>query len=137
LTVSLTEEMNAEGEGEGLSGYVEYSAELFDRATVEEIGEKLVRLLRQAVASPRAQLHELKVMSGEEQQRLLNDFNTRVEEPIRAGTLVELFEAAAERRGEAEALSFDGERMSYAELNTRANRLAHYLMEQGVGQESL
>src|SRR6185312_2186200 len=137
LTVSLTEEMNAEGEGEGLSGYVEYSAELFDRATVEEIGEKLVRLLRQAVASPRVQLHELKVVSGEEQQRLLNDFNTRVEEPIRAGTLVELFEAEAKRRGEAEALTFDGVRVSYAELNRRANRLAYYLMERGVGRESL
>src|SRR6185437_11762738 len=94
-------------------------------------------LLRQAVASPRAQLHALKVVSGEEQQRLLNEFNTRVEEPIRAGTLIGLFEAAVERRGEAEALSFTGERVSYAELNARANRLAHYLMERGVGRESL
>src|SRR6185437_6510186 len=74
LTFSLTEEMSAEGEGEGLSGYVEYSAELFERGTVEEIGEKLVRLLRQAVASPQVTLHELKVVSGEEQQRLLNGF---------------------------------------------------------------
>src|SRR6185437_8361523 len=99
---------------------------------VEEIGEKLVRLLRQAVASPRVQLHEWKVVSGEEQQRLLNEFNTRGEEPISAGTLVEVLEAEVERRGGAEALSCDGERVSYAELNWQANRLTHHLMEQGA-----
>ena len=137
LTVSLTEEVSAEGEAEGLTGYVEYSADLFDRETVEDLAEKLVRLLRQAVARPQARLHELKVVSEEEREQLLNEFNGRLEEPIRAGTLVGLFEAEVERTGEAEALSFPGERVSYGELNRRANRLAHYLVERGIGRESL
>ena len=52
-------------------------------------------------------------------------------------TLVELFEAQVERTPEAVALSFGQQRLSYAELNRRANRLAHYLMAKGIGRESL
>src|SRR5699024_1187854 len=72
LTVSLTEEASAEGEAGGLTGYVEYCAELFERETVEQLAEKLVRLLRQAVARPQARLHELRVVSEEEREQLLN-----------------------------------------------------------------
>ena len=120
------------GEPQGLSGYIEYSADLFDGATVEELGARLVRLLRAAVEAPEARLHELEIVTAEERYRLLNEFNLKAEQPAAATTtLVELFEAQVERTPAAMALSFGEQRLSYAELNSQANRVAHYLMAKG------
>src|SRR6185437_11137068 len=58
LTFSLTEEMSAEGEGEGLSGYVEYSQDLFDHKTVENFSSAFLRMLEQAVGNPKIRIHD-------------------------------------------------------------------------------
>ena len=70
---------------------------------------------------------------------MLNEFNLQAEQPGAATTttLMELFEAQVERTPEAMALSFGQQRLSYAELNGQANRVAHYLMAKGIGRESL
>ena len=138
LTLSVNEQVSETGEPQGLSGYIEYSADLFDGATVEELGARLVRLLRAAVEAPEARLHELEIVTAEERYRLLNEFNLKAEQPVATTTtLVELFEAQVERTPEAMALSFGQQRLSYAELNGQANRVAHYLMGKGIGRESL
>ena len=140
LTFSVNEQVSETGEAQGLRGYIEYSADLFDGATVEELGARLVRLLRAAVAAPEARLHELEIVTEGERWQLLNEFNLKAEQPVAAAattTLVELFEAQVERTPEAVALSFGQQRLSYAELNSQANRVAHYLMAKGVGRESL
>ena len=137
LTFSVNEQVSETGEPQGLSGYIEYSADLFDSATVEELGARLVRLLRAAVEAPEARLHELEIVTAEERHRLLNEFNLKAEQPAATTTLVELFEAQVERTPEATALSFGQQRLSYAELNSQANRVAHYLMAKGIGRESL
>ena len=137
LTLSVNEQVSETGEPQGLSGYIEYSADLFDSATVEELGARLVRLLRAAVEAPEARLHELEIVTAEERHRLLNEFNLKAEQPAATTTLVELFEAQVERTPEATALSFGQQRLSYAELNSHANRVAHYLMGKGIGRESL
>ena len=138
LTFSVNEQVSETGEPQGLSGYIEYSADLFDGATVEELGARLVRLLRAAVEAPEARLHELEIVTAEERHKLLNEFNLKAEQPVAATTtLVELFEAQVERTPAAMALSFGEQRLSYAELNGQANRVAHYLMAKGIGRESL
>ena len=134
LTFSVNEQVSETGEAQGLRGYIEYSADLFDGATVEELGARLVRLLRAAVAAPEARLHELEIVTEEERRQLLNEFNLKAEQPVAAAattTLVELFEAQVERTPAATALSFGQQRLSYAELNSQANRVAHYLMAKG------
>ena len=70
---------------------------------------------------------------------MLNEFNLQAEQPVAATTttLMELFEAQVERTPEKVALSFGQQRLSYAELNGQANRVAHYLMAKGIGRESL
>jgi nonribosomal peptide synthetase DhbF len=137
LTFSVTEQVSGEGEARGLRGYIEYSADLFDRETVELLGARLERLLRAAVGSPEARVHELEILTAPERRQLLEEFNTSSEEQAEA-TIVELFEEQVRRRPEAVGLSFGQQRMSYAELDREANRLAHYLIAQGgVGPETL
>ena len=76
-------------------------------------------------------------MSKEEERELTEVFNdTKVDYP-KAGTIVSLFEAQVEQSPNAVALVYEGEEMTYKELNKRANQLAHYLSNQGVAQESL
>ena len=139
LTFSVNEQVSETGEPQGLSGYIEYSADLFDWATVEELGARLVRLLRAAVEAPEVRLHELEIVTAEERHRVLNEFNLKAEQPTVATTttLIELFEAQVERTPENVALSFGQQRLSYAELNGQANRVARYLMAKEIGRETL
>ena len=79
-----------------------------------------------------------RLLAAEERRQLLDEFNVHAEQPsATTTTLVELFEAQVERTPEATALSFGQQRLSYAELNGKANRLAHFLMAKGIGRESL
>jgi nonribosomal peptide synthetase DhbF len=106
--------------------------------TAEELAahqRRFVALLGQlAVAMPDEPLHLLDMLSAEERQRVLEGFNTG---PVPEATLTELFEEQVERAPEALALVFGPQRLSYRELNERANRLAHYLIGLGVGPETL
>src|SRR5213075_2426223 len=71
-----------------------------------------------------------------ERHRLLVEWNDTAADYSTDTTVHELFEVQAERSADAVALRFEGEELSYQELNGRANQLAGYLRQQGVGAES-
>ncbi|MGY0057918.1 amino acid adenylation domain-containing protein [Streptomyces sp. LZ34] len=122
--------------GQGVSATVEYSTDLFDRATVERLLARWVRLLEQVVADPSLPIGRVELLSGAERDQLLSGWNdTAVEVP--AASLAELFEAQVRRAPDAVAVACGGESLSYGELNARANRLAHWLIGRGVGPEKL
>jgi amino acid adenylation domain-containing protein len=108
--------------------------------TAEELAahqRRFVALLGQlAVAMPDEPLHRLDMLSAEERQTLLEGFNATAR-PVPESTLAELFEEQVERAPEALALVFGEQELSYKGLNERANRLAHHLIELGVGPETL
>ncbi|WP_415878280.1 amino acid adenylation domain-containing protein [Methylomonas sp. TEB] len=80
---------------------------------------------------------EIAMLSAAEKRRLLFDWNaTEVDYP-ESSCLQALFEAQVERTPNAVALSFEDNSLTYAELNAKANRLAHYLIEHGVGPDVL
>jgi amino acid adenylation domain-containing protein len=94
--------------------------------------EQLVVALERSPSSP---LRSLDVLPEPERRQLLAEWNdTKSDYPADA-SIGELFEAQAARTPDAVALEFGGERLTYKELNARANRLAHYLRKQGVGPE--
>ena len=129
LTFSLEEE------GGALRGAVEYRADLFDEATVRMMADRFRVLLEGAAADPSLKVSQLSLLPGEEEQRLLVGWNdTRREYPLWA-TVHELFEAQARRTPAAVALVFEGEQLTYAELDARANELARFLRQRGVGPE--
>ena len=95
-----------------------------------------VRLLEAAVAAPDEPLHRLGFSTPDERHTLLESFNATAHEVPNA-TLPELFEAQVARTPDAIAVVFGEQALSYAELNARANQLAHHLIGLGVGPEAL
>ena len=123
--------------GEDLELRLEYNTGLFERATAQRILGQYERLLEAAISRPTARLCELDMMPELERRQILIDFNrTAVEYPLDA-SIPELFEAVAERFGESVALCSDTESMTYAALNARANQVAAFLRDEGVGRDVL
>ncbi|MFB7475131.1 amino acid adenylation domain-containing protein, partial [Kitasatospora sp. NPDC056184] len=135
LNIGVTERHGPDGAPAGLEGSVEYAADLYDRATVVTLFERLGRLLAAAAADPQAPIGTLDILAPEERARLAEEWNATAA-PVRTGSLPALFEAQAARTPDAVALAHDGGTVGYAELNARANRLAHHLIAAGVGPES-
>ena len=136
LSVSLSEERGADGSPAGLVGGIEYASDLFDRASVEALAGRLVRVLEAAVAQPERALGRLEILSSEERETILRGWNA-TSHGVSAASLPELFAAQAARCPAAVAVVFEAQELSYGELERRANRLAHYLRARGVGPETV
>jgi len=122
---------------DGWDGTLDYNSDLFDRSTVERMAAHLDCLLRAVCERPDARLADLDVLSEEERHQIVVEWNrTRVAypEPTCVHTLVE--EVAA-RFPDRPAVVFAGATLSYAQLNARANQLAHRLRRCGVGPDVL
>jgi amino acid adenylation domain-containing protein len=112
--------------GERVASTLTYSAELFDAAGIKRLLGHFHTLLENVCKTPNQSIATLPIMPPDEERLLLVEWNdTRV--GYRHGRIHELFEAQAERTPDAVALVFEGERLTYRELNARANRLARYL----------
>ncbi|MFL5513040.1 MAG: amino acid adenylation domain-containing protein, partial [Gemmatimonadales bacterium] len=118
----------------GLSGVWVYSRDLFDGARIERLSQHLQQLWGGVVADLERRVWELPLLTEAEQEQL-SEWNETAAEFARERCLQEWIEAQVERTPAAVALRFNEEEMSYAELNRRANQLAHYLRGSGVGPE--
>ncbi|WP_186032347.1 condensation domain-containing protein, partial [Burkholderia gladioli] len=127
--------LNLDEVGGRLLGSFEYDVDLFDRHRIGGMAAHFLRLLEAIVDEPRVRVDALPMLSGHEQRRIVEAWNaTGVDYPS-AHTLPELFEAQAARTPDAVALVAGDARLSYAELDARANRLAHHLRTLGVGPD--
>ncbi len=121
----------------GLKFTCEYNTDLFYRDRIERMLGHLAVLLEGIVDDPDRRLSELPLLTKEERQQILIGWNdTRLAYPKNA-LLHELFDAQVQETPEAVAVDYDGNTLTYRELNERANELAHYLRKQGVGPETL
>jgi len=115
---------------------LEYNTDLFDEQAIVRMLDHFETLLRYAVDAPEQLLSRLSLLTSAERHQLLREWNdTRINYPHRASCLHHLFELQAERTPLAVAVVGEDEELTYDELNRRANRLAHYLQELGVGPE--
>lgn len=114
-----------------------YSKRHFDAATIERMLDHYARVLEEIAARPQRRLLDLELTSAAEQQLLLHDFNSPVIPPAASAVIYRLFELQAARTPEATALLGDGEQLSYAELNNRADCAARHLRTLGVGAETV
>ncbi len=115
--------------GDGVDGVLEYSTDLFDPATAEAIGERLVRLLRAVVVAPDAPIGRIDILGTAERRRILTEWNAR---PLLAQptTVPALFERQAALSPDAPAVASEGIKLTFAQLNAKANRLARLLVAQ-------
>jgi amino acid adenylation domain-containing protein len=126
LTLSLHEE------GKQIVGEVEYATALYERSTIERYIGYFRRLLGAMVADDSQKVDRLPMLPQEERQQLLYNWNA-TETALPADKCVhELFEEQVAKTPNAVAVVFEGEELSYAQLNGRTNQLAHYLRELGV-----
>ncbi|WP_253279468.1 amino acid adenylation domain-containing protein, partial [Roseobacter sp. HKCCD8882] len=107
-----------------LAVWLNYAEVLFDPKTMEVFAERYQRVLEAMVASPEQRVSELEVLSAEERKTLLYDWNRTDAEYPDDVSLSYLFNAQVAANPEATALVYEDETLTYAELNTRANRLA-------------
>ncbi len=117
----------------GLNTTWEYSTELFRPATVERMTEHFRALAESAGSSPDRRLSRLSMLSETERAKVLVSWNAHREPLPQRECIKELFEEQVMRTPAAPAVSFEGDQLSFDELNRRANRIAWLLRERGVG----
>ena len=122
--------------GEQLRVRLDFAPAYFDKAAQERIAAGVMRLAEAMVADSATPLHKLDVLEGQEKQQLLEEFNGGCPVFSKAA-LPALFEQQVEHSPSALAITFEGDSISYGELNRRANQLAHHLLALGVGPEDL
>lgn len=123
------------GKGEGAELRVHYDPDLFDASTVERLLAQIDTVLAAIATSTDTPVSAVPLVSDAERTRLVSDLNRTAREYDRHATVQALIEAQAAKTPDAPALVFAGETFSYAELDASANRLAHLLIEKGVGPD--
>ena len=116
---------------------VNYCTDLFKEETIQRMLVHYQELLSAIVAAPAAQLSDLSMLNEEEKHQLLTVFNDTSASYPTDRTVVDLFEEQARNRPEAIAVKFEGQALTYQELDARSNQLAHYLVEKGVSVQDL
>ncbi len=119
-----------------LSGAMEYNTDLFDRETILKLNERFIRLCDSVISNPDEAIGSVDILVSGEKQLLLEGWNGKATARVFTETIVSIFEAQAARRPEETAIEFSGERWTYDQLNQEANRLAHYLLEQGLKSDT-
>ncbi|WP_182090937.1 non-ribosomal peptide synthetase, partial [Serratia sp. ME43] len=118
--------------GEGISGTLNFATALFDRATAERYGAYLVQVLRAMATNASQSASHIDLLPAAERELLLYGWNRTAEAYPAQNPVHAQFEQWARRTPDAIALVNEADSLSYAQLNARANQLAHQLIGQGV-----
>ena len=120
--------------GEALELRFAYRNDLFDRATIDALAGRMVQLLEAVAAEPEQAIGRLDILTADERETVLRTWNDTAR-PVPLATVPELFAAQVARSPAATAVVFGDQRLTYAELDARANQLAHHLRGLGVDPE--
>ncbi|MBV9773399.1 MAG: amino acid adenylation domain-containing protein, partial [Gemmatimonadetes bacterium] len=124
----------AEAYDGAVGGMLSYRTELWEAATIERMGRHLEAILAEMTAHPDRPLSEIELLAGPEREQVLRAWNATARD-YPARPVHEQITAQAASTPDAPAVTFEGETLTYAELDARANRLAHHLRRLGVGPE--
>jgi amino acid adenylation domain-containing protein len=117
-----------------LHGALTYNTDLFDAATIERMAGYLTRVLEVVAADPNRPIGKIEILDPKELHQILVEWNDTMRD-LPPATVPELFQIQVDRDADAPALLFEETTLSYGELNTLANRLAHHLIGLGAGPE--
>ncbi|MEH2097079.1 MAG: amino acid adenylation domain-containing protein [Nostoc sp.] len=122
---------------DGISGWFEYSTDLFDAATISRIGGHFQTLVAGIVAHPDRKVADLPLLTATERQQFLVGWNQTQADYPEQSCIHQLFEAQVERSPDSVAAIFAQQQITYHDLNARANQLARYLQTLGVQSDVL
>lgn len=120
-----------------LKAQFHYDGNLFAIADIENLANQFVCLLESAVEHPQANISQLNILTPAEIKQLLIDFNNTKTPDLSYQSIHHWFEAQCQQTPDNIAVVFAEQKLTYQELNKRANQLAHYLQSLGVGSEQL
>ena len=129
--------LNVAQDAEGLALDWEYNQDLFKVETIARLARHFEALLQAALTQPERPLAELDILTAEEKQQQLVEWNDTQQDFPDELCIHQLVEAQAAEQPDATALVFNHQCLSYGELNQRANQVAHYLLEQGLRPDTL
>ncbi|MEU1400656.1 amino acid adenylation domain-containing protein, partial [Micromonospora zamorensis] len=137
LTLELFEQHEGDGVPDGISGRLGYALDLFTVDTAQRIAACFKRLLAAVAVDPDLPLSRIGLLSAEEHRQLVIEWNDTAASYPDNTTVHQLFQDQADRTPDAIAVYCGEEALTYRELNTRANQLAHHLIDRGVRTEQL
>ncbi len=124
-------------EGTRLRGSIEFNTDLFNASTIRRMIQHFQNLLEAILTDPDQPVGSLDFLSAEEKQRMLVEWN-QTDVPFPAEKVVhQLFEEVVDQNPDQIALVFEDQLLTYGEVNRRANQMAHFLRENGVGPEQI
>ncbi|MDI9916926.1 non-ribosomal peptide synthetase [Rhodococcus sp. IEGM 1379] len=134
--LQLTVSESTEGEQGGLLAQFTYATDLFNAATVELFANRYVAILEAVAHSRSTAVGDIDVTNADERRRVVEEWNSTAHDAPDT-TLVELFDNQVAATPDSVALTFEGKSLTYAEFDSRVNRLARYLISIGVGPDAL
>ena len=126
LQVTLWDSAPSDSGPTGLTVALTYAADLFDTSTMVRFGERFVRVLRAVTAAPAEAVGEIDLLDPVERKSVLAFGSGPVQEIPGRTTLVDQFDARVAQTSDAQALVFEDVRLTYAELDARANHLSRH-----------
>ncbi|MGX9933703.1 condensation domain-containing protein, partial [Virgibacillus salarius] len=131
VTLHVTEYTNT------IQGSLEYSTALFTSETMERMARHYLEIVKGICQQREAKLAELDMMTEEEKQQIIMQFNDTKTDYPREKTMAELFEEQVAKKPNELAVGFENQCMTYQELNEKANQLARVLRQKGVQAETV
>lgn len=122
---------------DGIRGLLEYNTDIFNYSTLENFSKHYQTLLENAVNDPDAPISDLNILPDDEYLKLTKEWNQTTKSFDRAQSIHQLFEEKCISSPDKIAVICDEEKLTYKELNERANQLANYLISQGVTNNAL
>ncbi len=113
---------------------IEYRSDLYSSSFISKFFSHYLNILESVIVSPNFPIKDIQILSKSEIQQQLVEWN-RTEKKYALTTVYQLFEALVKAAPKSIALVYENESMTYAELNVRANQVAHYLRAQGIGTQ--
>lgn len=130
LSVEVLESVDA------INGVFKYNTDLFDRETIARMMDSYIRVLEQILSHPGQSVSRMGLLTLDETDQLITRWNDTAQDRQGRTAIHRLFERQAAKTPDSPALAFGDRGLSYKQLNTRANQLAHYLRRKGVRPDS-
>ena len=122
-------------ENESLVGAFSYNRDLFEEKTITKMVGHFQILLDAIVGTPEQAITKLPILTPKELQQILVDWNQTIKNYHKDKCIHQLFAVQAEKSPDAVAVVFENQQLTYSQLNTKANQLAHYLQKLGIRPE--
>ena len=116
---------------------VEYCTRLFEKDTIQRFAVYYINVLKSVLENPKKRLADIDILTGEERNKLLYEFNDTGLEYPKDKTIHQLFEEQVERTPDNIAVIYGDNKLTYRQLNEKANRLARVLRAKGIGPDSI